>query len=144
MKKIIAAAVASVIVLMQGIAVMGAEVTVNFEGKKMDFDVAPFIEEDRTLVPMRAIFEAAGANVSWDGDTRTVIAIYEANGAPKYIVLQIDNPMVFVNEEKYELDVPARIVGDRTFVPLRFVMETLGREVLWNGDTYTVDIGAAK
>ena len=106
----------------------------------MTFDVEPFIEGDRTLVPMRAIFEAAGATISWDGETQTVIVTYSVNDEAKFMVLQIGNENAFVGDETIALDVPAKIVNDRTFVPLRFVMETLGREVTWDPDTYTVDI----
>lgn len=121
-------------------SVFAREVTVNLNGQKMEFDVNPFIEDGRTLVPMRAIFEAIGASVTWDGETRLAIALYQINGEPNHIALQIDNKTAHVNDSKVELDVPARIVGDRTFVPLRFISETIGKTVTWNQDTYTVDI----
>ncbi|MGN0180949.1 MAG: copper amine oxidase N-terminal domain-containing protein, partial [Candidatus Ornithomonoglobus sp.] len=46
----------------------------------------------------------------------------------------------FVNDRKVELEAAAEITGDRTFVPLHFVMESLGAQVDWDGDTYTVSI----
>lgn len=117
-----------------------SEVTVNYEGVKMNFDVEPFIDGDRTLVPMRAIFEKAGADVTWDEDTRTVITAYKNIDDQIFIILQIGNDKAFVGDKAVTLDVPAMIVNDRTFVPLRFVIENLGKDVTWDEETKTVDI----
>lgn len=139
MKKIVSLII-TLCVALSCTSVFAKDVTVNLNGQKMEFDVNPFIEDGRTLVPMRAIFEAIGASVTWDGETRLAIALYQINGEPNHIALQIDNKTAHVNDSKVELDVPARIVGDRTFVPLRFISETIGKTVTWNQDTYTVDI----
>ena len=120
------------------------EPAVYLNGTQMTFDVNPFIEEDRTLVPMRAIFEAVGANVQWDEDDRTVHAIREKDGEVSLVSLQIDSTTAFVNSAATELDVPAKIVGDRTFVPLRFVVESLGEKVEWDNDNYAVIITTAE
>lgn len=116
------------------------DVTVMLDGEKMKFDVNPFIEDDRTLVPMRAIFEAVGAQVTWEEPERTVIALLQKDSSFTSIAIQIDTEYAFVNSDKKDLDVPARIVNDRTFVPLRFVMEELGADVTWDPDSYTVNI----
>ena len=139
MKKIISIII-TLCISLSCTTVLAKDVTVNLNGQKIEFDVNPFIEDGRTLVPMRAIFEAVGATVTWDNETRVAIALYEIDGVQNHIALQIDNTVAHVNETKTELDVPARIVGDRTFVPLRFVSETIGKTVTWNQDTYTVDI----
>lgn len=142
MKKIIAVITAILcMVSMQVQAFMaGPEIKVNLDGAPMTFDVAPFIENDRTLVPLRAIFEAVGAVVEWDNDTRTAIAVREKDGVLTSIAIQADSKTAFVNSEAKILDTEAKIVGDRTFVPLRFVVESLGEKVDWDQDTYTVDI----
>lgn len=116
------------------------DVTVMLDGEKMEFDVNPFIEDDRTLVPMRAIFEAVGAQITWEEGERTVIALQKKDSSFNSIAIQIDTEYAFVNSKRKDLDVPARIVNDRTFVPLRFVMEELGAEVTWDSDSYTVYI----
>lgn len=121
-------------------ALAADEVTVNYNGEKMVFDAEPFIENDRTLVPMRAIFEAVGAMVTWEPNTQTVIVLRESESGLKTIALQIGCDYAFVDGEKKTFDTPAQIVDDRTFVPLRFVMEELGCEVTWEPVTYTVDI----
>lgn len=95
----------------------------------LSFDVPPKIENGRTLVPLRAIFEALGATVEWDGNTKTVTA-YKAGTVIK---LQIGNKTAFKNNQAVDLDVPAKIENGRTLVPLRFISESLGCEVNWNG-----------
>ena len=120
------------------------EPSVYLNGERMTFDVNPFIEDDRTLVPMRAIFEAVGANVQWDDADRTVHAIREKDGEVSLVSLQIDSATAFVNSAAHTLDVPAKIVGDRTFVPLRFVVESLGEKVEWDGANYAVRITTAE
>jgi hypothetical protein len=105
-------------------------------GQEIPFDVVPFIDPvtNRTLVPMRRIFEALGASVHWDGETRTVTAL-RGNTT---IDLTIDNPWAKVNGLIVILDQPARIVSDRTVVPLRFVSEQLGLQVDWDDATRTI------
>lgn len=118
---------------------VSAAPTVVFNGETMTFDVEPYIAENRTMVPMRAIFEKAGANVIWDADKHTVIAV-KGNDNPTYITLQIGNTSAFVNSTAVTLDKAAELVNDRTMVPLRFVMESLGANVTWDGAAQTVNI----
>ena len=88
------------------------------------------ILQGRFLVPMRGIFEALGASVQWDGDTRTVTG----NRAGTTVLLSIDSKIAKVNDNTVELDVPATIVEGRTYVPLRFISESLGANVSWDGE----------
>lgn len=140
MKKTIALLMASILTFGGVSAYAAKDVTVMLDGEKMEFDVNPFIEDDRTLVPMRAIFEAVGAQITWEEGERTVIALQKKDSSFNSIAIQIDTEYAFVNSERKDLDVPARIVNNRTFVPLRFVMEELGAEVTWDSDSYTVNI----
>ncbi|MCH5212938.1 MAG: hypothetical protein J1G06_07975 [Oscillospiraceae bacterium] len=112
----------------------GIKVVLN--GHTMSFDQPPVIIDERTLVPMRAIFESLGAEVIWNGDTRTVTAIRP----DKIITMQIDNNLMYVNGAVLELDVPPQIVNDFTMVPVRAVSESLDCTVNWDGDTQTVYI----
>lgn len=112
------------------------DVTVTLDGKDVVFDVAPQIMEDRTMVPLRAIFEALGATVEWDESTRTITSFKDET----VVIMQIDNNILFKGEEKVELDVAPVIVDDRTLVPLRAVSESFGLNVEWNEETYAVTI----
>ena len=140
MKKLLCSLSALVLSLTSAVSAFAATPTVYVDGEKLVTDVEPFIEEDRTMVPMRAIFEAVGASVTWDQDTQTVISIKNDEATQNVVVLQIGNTSAFVNSESVALDVPAKVINDRTFVPLRFVMESLDANVDWNPDTFTVTV----
>lgn len=99
-------------------------------------DVMPTIVGGRTMVPMRAIFEALGATVEWDGPSRTATGVL----GDKTVAIQIDNTTAYVNGEAKTLDVPAKIIGGRTMVPARFVSESLGCSVTWDGETQTAAV----
>lgn len=104
------------------------EIRIVIDGAYQNYDASPVIENSRTLVPMRGIFESLGAAVNWDEDTRTVMA---AKG-DMVVMLQIGNATAWVNGEAKNLDVPAKIINDRTMVPVRFISETLGCKVEWD------------
>lgn len=112
---------------------------VYLNGQQLSFDVAPRIENGRTLVPLRAIFEAVGANVQWDAATSTVKAVRSNTE----VILTIGSLNPTVGGQAWTLDVPAKIVNDRTLAPLRFVGEAFGGQVGWDADTRTITITIA-
>ena len=109
------------------------------DGQVLYPDVPPQIEAGRTLVEMRAVFEALEATLDWNEETRTVTAFKD----DLEIILPVDELTATVNGEPYTLDAPARIKNGRTLVPARFVSETLGADVAWDGETRTVTITTA-
>ena len=113
-------------------------ITVYLDGLDLYFDVEPKIIDGRTMVPMRKIFEALGADISWDGDgyERKVTA---ARGSIT-VELTIGNDTAFINEEPIKLDSPAIIENSRTLVPIRFVAESLGCDVSWEAENRRVTI----
>ena len=115
-------------------------ITVFLNGEQLVFDVQPTLEEGRTLVPMRAIFEALGAEVSWDNETFTAVAVKDNT----IIAITVDDNILFKNGEVTELDVPARLVDGRTLVPVRAVSEGLGADVQWDNESWTVHITTKK
>ncbi|MBE7031151.1 MAG: AMIN domain-containing protein [Ruminococcaceae bacterium] len=112
------------------------EISLHLFGEKVESDVAPVIINDRTLVPARALFEAMGAQVIWNGIKKQVHISRENIS----ILLTLNSTTVQVNGEKKTLDVPAQLVNDRTLVPVRFVSETLDFDVRWDQPTRTVYI----
>ncbi|MBE7046861.1 MAG: hypothetical protein E7396_05530 [Ruminococcaceae bacterium] len=112
------------------------EITVTINGEEKAFDATPVIINDRTLVPMRGIFEAFGATIEWDGATQSVTATV----AGSKIVLQVGKVVAMVNGQYVDLDAPARLIEGHTMVPVRFIAETLGCEVNWEDATRTVVI----
>lgn len=139
-KKIVSALCAASMTAAFAATASADDITVLLNGNAIEFDVAPIIENDRTLVPLRAIFEALGAEVEWDGTTQTVIS---AKGDDT-CVFQIGNDKMFVNGETKTLDVAAKIVDDRTLIPLRAVSEAYNCTVDWDGATRTVTIVSAE
>lgn len=106
------------------------ELTTFVNGVVPTFDVKPFIEEGRTLMPIRAISEALGANVGWDNAARQI----SIQHGETTIQLVIDSNVAIVNGQETSIDVPAKIVDGNTVLPLRFVSETLGANVDWKAE----------
>ncbi|WP_168198348.1 copper amine oxidase N-terminal domain-containing protein [Crassaminicella thermophila] len=100
------------------------------------FDTPPVIKQGRTLIPVRAITEGLGANVTWNGEERKVIV----SKGDVEIVFQLEDGKVFVNGEETAIDVPAQIMNNRTIVPLRFIAENLGLKVDYDSDTGMIEI----
>ena len=115
-------------------------VKVYVDDVQVEFDVQPQLIGGRTMVPLRAIFEALGATVQWDGETKTITAYNEAY----FVKATIDNTTMTVNGENKEMDIAPMIVEDRTLVPARFVAEAFDCNVEWNGETKTVSITTSK
>ncbi len=108
------------------VTLSGTEVSVAVNGKLINFpDQKPYITEGRTLIPVRFISEALGAQVKWN-DPQISIAVKD-----KSIVLIMDSKTATVNNSPISLDVPAAISGGRVMVPLGFVSQVLGAEVKW-------------
>ena len=118
------------------------EVTVKVNDVKVESPVPAQIVNDRTMLPMRSIFERIGARVTWIESEKIIFA----TKGSLLITMQIDNTVMSVqqieNDEiiKIELDSPPFIVNGSTLVPVRAVAESLGYNVEWNSLTYTVDI----
>jgi len=111
----------------------------TFNGAPIYFDVPPFIENDRTMVPVRFIGETLGAEATWVNETKTV-TITAADGL--VIVLVSGNSDMVVIEGGETRIIPmgvTTVIRDgRAFVPVRFIAEALGLTVEWNGQTKTV------
>lgn len=110
--------------------------TVLLDGKKIEFDVQPANIEGRLLLPVRAVFEAFGATVTWDQETKTGTGI---KGDTK-VELVVDSVDAKINGEIHKLDVPAKNIDSRVLAPLRFVAESFGYTVTWDQDTLTASI----
>lgn len=115
-------------------------IPVFVDGVQIDFDQQPIIQDDRTLVPLRGVFEALGATVYWNNDTRSVTAYKDDTT----IELAIGSSTMYVNGQPKYLDVAGQIINDRTMVPLRAISEAFGSIVYWDNDTRTVRVYSDK
>lgn len=107
--------------------------------------------EGRTLVPARGLFEYMGADVSWN-DEKQLVTIEKGSkriditiGSDIMVVYTYPaNPMELLTappaKEEIKLDAPARLMNDRTMIPLRAISESLETEVKWDEATCTVSI----
>lgn len=137
-----------------------ADITVYVNGQYLDTDQPPVIQDGRTMVPLRAIFEALGADVQWFAETKTISG-YDAKTnrimslilnqktlfCADYTLFQVyeSDPtsqaaIQFVLSHTKEIDVPPMSINGRTMVPARVISEALGASVSWNAATRTVSI----
>ena len=113
-----------------------APLTIEIDGQQLKTDVPPVILEGRTMVPLRAIFEALDTEVEYIAETRTIIGIK----GERRIQLAVDSTQATVDGEEVALDVPATVMEGRTLVPVRFIAESTGQDVDWEARTRTVII----
>ena len=116
-------------------------ISVYLDNEKLEFDVNPKIVNDRTMVPMRIIFEKLGAEVTWDESTKTAHAFTYNYDIARGVSITIGAPnMRDAYDTSIKLDAPAIIDNGRTLVPLRAISEAFGCTVQWNAETNTVII----
>ncbi|HNZ83213.1 MAG TPA: copper amine oxidase N-terminal domain-containing protein, partial [Sedimentibacter sp.] len=113
-------------------------VIINIDSDKVEFTEVlgfPFIDENnRTQVPFRAVLQKFGAEVDWDNETRTAIATKDGI----VVKVPIGESYILKNDEKIDVDTASRIVNDRTYLPIRAVIEAFGSDVEWDGALKTV------
>ena len=111
-------------------------IRIEIDGKPLTLEVAPQIENGRTLVPFKAIFEALGLKIDWVAQQR----IATAYNADMNVSVKIDAAYGNINGELIGLEAPGKIVDGRTLVPLKFISEAFGSEVAWDPDARLVSI----
>ena len=94
----------------------------------------PFIENGRTMVPLRAVFEVLNCNVKWEESSKSAVVEY---GSTK-IIIPANSTTAYINGKANSLDVPAKLVNERIMIPLRFVSEAIEKTVIWNDTDKTV------
>jgi hypothetical protein len=111
----------------------------EIDGKTISFDpknpkIVPFILNGRTMVPIRFISEAFGAEVFWDSFAKKIYL--KVPSKEIQIVLQVNNSSVLINQKQTKLDVPPIIFEGRVYVPIRFIAEAFGAIVSLEKNTY--------
>ena len=103
-------------------------------------DVAPFIHNNRTMLPIRHVAESLGLDVQWIEKTRTVVLSDKNNR----VEIPVDTNKIIVNGKTYVSDTKAMIRNDRTYLPIANVARALGlvdgKEIIWNAETQEVEI----
>ena len=118
---------------------------IRIHGYYLKYDVPPVIKEGRTLIPVRAITNGMGAEVDWNPTdsaitiTRDDIRIEFTLGTTTLEVYEYDGDD-WNWDRDIEMDYPAKLISNRTFVPLRFIAEALGDKVHYDNDTGDIDV----
>lgn len=143
MKRLVKLVLLTMILTMLGTAASFAgsgSIQVKLDGKEIVSDSPPVIVDGRTLVPARALFEAMGGTVSWNEASREVsVSVDDVN-----VKLKINSKKAYINGTEKTLDVPAKIIKNRTMIPVRFVSEAAGCQVSWDGKNRIVSIVSPK
>lgn len=120
-------------------------ITVTVDDEYVEFTEPPIIQNGRTLVPLRAIFEALNIKVEWDQDTKEITATKE----DATIKLKIDDLNFIIGNDEVgyiesEFDVAPQIINDTTYVPVRLIGDLTGCYVGWEPETKNVSISIMK
>lgn len=113
-----------------------SEIGVYINGQLQSFEVQPQIIGERTYLPLRAIGEALGMNVEYDGATRTATM----TKGLLTVVHTIGTSTITVNGVTTEFDAVSTVISDRTLLPVRMLAEAIGADIQWEGATRTVTI----
>lgn len=134
-KKIILSSMATLSIFSAMTAVNASGIKVFVDNSEVTFsDQAPEMLSGRTLVPVRAVFEKAGATVSWDADTQT--ALLEKDDYN--VSVKLGEAYLMKNGVPIALDVPACMLNDRLSIPVRAIAEAMDFAVTWNSTRSSV------
>lgn len=141
MKKMFALMLAAIMMLAGAGSYCGAaaetEVSVWFEGERIIFpDAQPVHTGTRVLIPVRGFFEKIDVTVDWNSVSRTVIIKDDS----REIMMEADNRAVLNNGVVEYLDCSVIIRSNRAFVPIRYISESFGYDVKWDGKTKSVHV----
>lgn len=111
------------------------------DGNEIDnLIMPPIIINGNTLVPAREVFEPAGAVVDWKKETNEVYIAYDNS----IVILKINSKTANVNGVETTLSVPAKIINNKTMIPIRFIAEAFGFDVEWNNKERKINIDSKK
>lgn len=103
-------------------------IRVTIDGATVNFDVPPQAINGRTMVPLRAIFEALGAKVDWVQETQSAVAVKDG----KVVIAILGSTSMYVDDVERVMDVAPVAINGRTLVPARFVAEAFNCNVDWD------------
>ena len=124
--------------LMIGVGTIDREI--NGVESKIKMDVAPYIRDGRTMIPLRTVAEALGFEVEWNRSTRTVV-LKDNNTR---VEIPVDTNKIIVNGTVYTSDVKPEIKNNRTMLPIANIARALGlqdgKDIIWNSKSKMVTI----
>ena len=137
MKRVVAFLMAIALVFCFNVGAYAEDaICVTLDGKYIGFDVEPQVINGRIMVPIRAIFEAMGAQVTWDNATSTAVC----TKGDTIVKMTVGSKEMYIGSELLTMDVSPAVIDGRTLAPARYVAEAFGANVQWNQDANTVVI----
>lgn len=116
------------------------KIGIELDGYPLPFPAEPLAVNGTTLVPFRAIAEALGVEVVWNGADRTITGSKQMESGTVTVVLRLGQATALLNGQPVELGAAPRTVEGHTFIPLSFFSRAFGADVNWNGAARTVEI----
>jgi hypothetical protein len=111
------------------------QVYINNEVKNIDDNnTKPYLNNGRTMVPLRFISENLGCSVKWQAENQLIVL----SSSDKTIKLNLNKSEMYINDKMVWLDAAPEIKNDRTYVPLRAISEALNKKVYFNSDTIII------
>ena len=138
MKKILAVLLA--LGISTTVAFAEVPVTVVKNGETVVCDVESFQGETEIMIPLRAVFEAMDSHIRWESELRTIMIARQKNDELLILALQIGSDKAFINSDSVTMSTPAIISQNRTFIPLSFVTDNFGGELIWDETAKTLTI----
>lgn len=105
-------------------------ISIWLDREKVSLDVAPEVKNERTMVPIRAVAEALGADVEWVQDTQQIVM----TRAGVTVTMTLNSTTATIDGESVEMDVAPYATEGRTLIPARYVAEFFGQRVSWDGE----------
>lgn len=115
--------------LRQSLEEPSTNVKVILDNWDLTMDVSPKMKNQRTMVPVRAVGEAIGADVEWVADKQQVVM----TRAGSTVIMTLNSTTATIDGEAVEMDVAPYAIGGRTLIPARYVAEFFGQKVTWDG-----------
>lgn len=116
-------------------------IQIKIDGRSIWVDQAPYMENNRVHLPIRAIAEALNADkIKWDSENSTAIIVEDG----QTIELPLYSDTAYIDNQKVQLDAPINVYQGRTFVPVRFLCQAFNVNVTWDNNNYTVNIDTTK
>ena len=122
--------------VMAGVSAFAAEVGLAINGSEKPFEPAPVLEDGRIMVPLRATFEALGAELHWDAERKTATGILN----DLEVIIPVEDNGSVDKESPAYLDTSVKVLDGSVFVPLRCAFESLGSTVEWKPENKTAAI----
>ncbi len=111
--------------------------TVNGKEKNIDqIGTKPMLINNSSYLPVRSVIEGMGGGVAWNNETRVMSICYNGH----FIYLTMDSDVMVVNDRNVKISNAPTIVGGRTMIPVRPIVESLGGILEWDDSTKTISI----